>query len=206
MAITYPLTLPASPFFRQVELTMNNIVGQSVSEFTGQQQVQLWPGELWAAKLSVAPGTRSVMEAWVTFLAALRGSYGTFLLGDPSGSAPRGIATGTPLVNGAGQTGLTLATDGWIINKTGILLAGDYIQIGSGLTQRLYKNLTDANSNASGQATLDLWPRLRESPADNAPITLINTKGVFRLSGNSRSWTYDAAKIYTLSFSAIEAI
>ena len=206
MSINYPLSMPVSPTYRQIELIMTNKVGEVPSEFTFQDQVQLWSGERWGLKASIAPGTRAQMEAWLTFLAALRGKYGTFLAGDPGGPVPRGVATGTPLVNGGGQTGTSLVTDGWTINVTAILKAGDYLQLGSGTSQRLYKNLSDVNSNGTGQATFDIWPRLRESPADNAPITLVNAMGLFRLSSNVRAWSYDASRIYTIGFEAIEAI
>lgn len=206
MAITYPLAMPSSPSFRQIELSMTNIVGGYPCEFTGQQTVQLWPGEYWSAKCAVACGKRDVMAAWVAWLAALRGIYGIFPLGDPAGAIPRGVATGTPLVNGAGQIGLTLAMKGFTPNITAILKANDYIQVGSGITQRLYMNLKDVNSDGSGQVNADIWPRLRESPADNAPITLVNAMGTFRLAGNVRTFGYDATKIYTVSFDAIEAI
>jgi hypothetical protein len=131
---------------------------------------------------------------------------GTFLLGDPAGKTPRGVATGTPLVNGANQAGKQLVTDGWTINIANILRAGDYIQVATGATQRLYKNLTDANSNPSGQATFDIFPTLHEPPADNASIVTASAKGLFRLASNDTEWSVDAAQLYGVAFEAIEAI
>jgi hypothetical protein len=211
MSITYPLSMPATPpGFRQIELIENSVVGVSVSPFTGQQQVYEWPGSWWSAKIDLVDMRRADAEKWIAFLLCLHGMSGTFLAGDPNAGTAQGPATGTPLVNGAGQTGRSLITDGWTINKTPILKAGDYIQIGSGTAQRLYKNLTDANSNGSGQATFDIFPTLRESPADNAAITVANCKGVFRRASNSQPWTMTKGggagqALYSIAFEAMEA-
>jgi hypothetical protein len=159
---------------------------------------------MWMADVQLPPMTRANAETWVAALASLNGREGSFLLGDTANTSPRGTATGTPLVNGAGQTGYDLATDGWTPNITGILRAGDWLQLGSGSTARLYKVMQDANSNGTGQATLTLWPRLRSSPADNAAITVSSPKGRFMLAMDGAEWSIDEAKIYGLSFTAME--
>jgi hypothetical protein len=204
VAITYPLALP-TPGPQKLVLTGRTMVSFSQSPFSGVQQVNEWPAEWWEAEVSLPPMRRVTAEAWTTFLLALRGRSGTFYLGDSAAKTPRGVATGTPVVNGAGQTGKSLATRGWTISITGILKAGDYLQVGSGATKRLYKNLTDANSDGSGNATFDIFPRLRESPADGAAITLSTTQGTFRLQDNARSWDIDEALIYGIQFKALEA-
>jgi hypothetical protein len=114
MAITFPLSLPASPGLRDVSITATNFVGVSASIFTGQAQAQEWPGELWSIAASLPPMKRDQAEAWVSFLLALRGMSGTFLIGDPGASTPQGVATGTPLVNGANLAGSkVLNVKGW---------------------------------------------------------------------------------------------
>src|SRR5581483_9964639 len=141
MAITFPLSLPASPDLKSVALTASNIVGVSSSPFTGQTQVQEWPGEFWSLQAQLPPMKRASAEVWVSFLIALRGYSGTFLIGDPAARVPQGIATGTPKVNGANAANSKLlVTKGWTPSIAGILKAGDYLQIGTGVTQRLYKN------------------------------------------------------------------
>jgi hypothetical protein len=54
--------------------------------------------------------------------------------------------------------------------------------------------------------TLDIWPRLRESPADNAVVVTTSTVGLFRLASNDTEWSVDEASIYGLTFGAVEAI
>ncbi len=206
MAVTYPLSLPTNKGIAQIRLTANNVVGMSMSPFTAKQQVYKYTGQFWEAEISLPPMKRADAEYWISFLLKLNGSYGTFLLGDPNGGTARGIATGTPLVNGASQTGQDLITDGWTASQTGILKAGDYIQLGSSSSAQLYKVLDDVNSDSGGNATLTLWPDLRTAPSDNAPITVVNPKGVFRLSTSEQSWNIDEAAFYGLTFAAREVL
>lgn len=206
MAITYPLALPTHTGIQSVSLRANDIVGMNMSPFSASQQVYKYTGQFWEADISLPPMKRADAEYWITFLMKLNGAYGTFLLGDPAANTARGVATGSPVVNGASQTGYTLITDGWTGDTTGILKAGDYIQLGSGSDSRLYKVLDDVNSDASGNATFDIWPNLRSSPADNAVITVSNCKSVFRLSTNVTEMNVNEASLYGVTFGAREAL
>jgi hypothetical protein len=209
MAETYPLTLPTHTGVSQVEITASNVVAISESPFTLSQQVVRHAGERWSAIITIPPVKRVDAEYWNSFFLRLRGKFGTFLLGDPSSATPRGSASatpGTPLVNGGSQTGNELNIDGLPTSVTGYLLAGDYIQLGSGSTARLYKVLQDVNSNASGEATLNLWPNLRTSPTNNSAVVVSNARGVFRLSANDATWSVNNAGLYSISFAAMEAL
>lgn len=206
MPISYPLSLPTTAGIMRVRLVANDVVGVSQSPFTAVQQVYRYSGQFWEADITLPPMKRADAEYWISFLLKLNGPFGTFLMGDPNGATARGVATGTPLVNGAGQTGNELVTDGWTTSTTGILKAGDYIQLGTGATSRLYKVLDDVNSDGSGNATLTVWPDLRSAPADNAAITVSNTKTTFRLNSAQTSWDINEATIYGLTFGAREAL
>jgi hypothetical protein len=206
MSITYPLQLPSNRQIARVRLTSTDIVAISQSPFSGAQQVYQYTGQFWEADVTLRPMNRDEAEYWISFLLKLNGSFGTFLLGDPNGRTPRGVATGSPLVFGGNQSGNVLETDGWTANTIGILKAGDYIQLGSSATARLYKVLNDVNSDSSGRATLDIYPKLRTSPADNALITTQNTVSVFRLNSNQSSWDITEAQIYGITFGAKEVL
>lgn len=206
MAISYPLSLPTNKGLAKIRLTANSVVGVSQSPFTAKQQVYKYTGQFWEAEINLPPMKRADAEYWISFLLKLNGPYGTFLLGDPNGGTARGVATGTPLVMGGSQTGNELITDGWTNSTTGILKAGDYIQLGSASSAQLYKVLDDVNSNGSGQATLTIWPDLRSAPSDNAAITVANPKGVFRLSSNQQAWDINEATFYGMTFAAREAL
>jgi hypothetical protein len=204
--ISYPLALPTHTGIRSIELRATNAVAYARSPFTFAGQAFAYSGQMWQAEVTLPPMKRADAEQWVAWLVSLRGQFGTFLLGDPIGGTARGTPTGTPLVNGADQTGGTLNIDGASNSVTGWLKAGDYIQLGTGSSARLHKVLQDANSNGSGQVSLDLWPHIRVAPADNAAVTVSNAKGLFRLSSNEQSWSINEASIYGLTFGAMEAV
>ena len=206
MAISYPLTLPSHTGIRSIEFRAVNTVGVSQSPFTYSQQVVAHSGQRWEVDISLPAMKRADAEQWVAWLVSLRGQLGTFTLGDPIGATPRGSAGGTPVVNGASQTGGTLVIDGCTADQTGWLKAGDYIQLGSAGTATLHKVLQDANSDGSGNVTLDIWPYIRNSPADNSTVVVSNAVGNFRLSGNQQAWSVNEASFYGLTFGAVEVI
>lgn len=203
MSVSYPITLPTTPTFRGVTIRKRTAAAMVASPFTFQSQVQVWGGQMWMADIVLPPMKRANAENWICALISLNGAEGSFLLGDTAGRVPRGTATGTPLVKGASQTGYDLVTDGWTINITGILKKGDWVQLGTGASARLYKVMFDANSNGAGEATLTLWPKLRSSPADNAALTVTSAMGRFML-GADVEYNIDEAITYGLSFSAVE--
>lgn len=206
MSITYPLSLPDTRGFRGLTLRPVAQVAHTRSPFTGEGQFYAHQGQMWAAQFDLPPMRRADAEPWFAFLLALNGMQGTFLAGIAGSDTPRGIATGTPLVNGASQAGQTIVTDGWTPSQTGILKAGDMIQLGTGLTTHLHKVLQDANSDGVGNATLDIWPRLRASPDDNAAIVVSGCKGLWRLASNEMPVEFSQPVIYSISFGALEAI
>jgi len=203
---TYPISFPSHTGVRNVELRAINAVIYEMSPFTFAGQAQASSGQMWQADVTLPPMKRSDAEQWVAWLVSLRGRFGTFNMGDPIGCTPRGVATGTPLVNGSNQTGENLIIDGCTENVTGWLKAGDYIQLGAAGTATLHKVLADVNTNASGQTTLSLWPHIRSAPDDNATVVVNNTVGRWRLASNESSWSVNEAAIYGITFGAMEAI
>ena len=209
MAISYPLATPTNKTIQQVAFFARNTVAISQSPFTYSQQVHKWTGQRWEADVTLPPMKRADAEEWISFLVKLKGSYGTFLLGDPNAATPMGTASsspGTPVVNGASQTGNTLNIDGVPASQTGDLKAGDYIQLGSGSSARLYKVLDDADSNGSGEVELTIYPDLRSSPSDDSTVVVSNAVGLFRLTTPTHNWAISMDGFYSLSFGASEAI
>lgn len=209
MAITYPLSLPSVSGIASVNFIARSSTGLTVSPFTYQTQVFRNQGERFEADVTLAPMKRDDAEQWNSFFLKLYGQFGTFLLGDPNASTPRGSAStapGTPVVNGASQTGDTLNIDGAPASATGYLKAGDYIQLGTGTGSRLYKVLDDADSNSSGEVALTIYPDLRSSPGDDATVVVSNAKGLFRLNTPTHQWSISQDSFYSMTFGAIEAI
>ena len=153
--------------------------------------------------VTCTPKTRDEAEAWISFFMKLDGVYGTFLLGDNTRKALRGVGGGTPLVKGANQEGNVLETDGWPHGVTGVVADGDWIQLPG---YRHHRICGAANSDGSGNATLTIYPRLRESPADNAAITVANTVGLYRMLTNDSNIDIGTDTNVSVQFTAVEAL
>lgn len=206
MAIAFPLALPSQLKVADAAFEAVSQAGQSISPFTGEEQVYVHQGEWIELEVSCPPMKRDVAEEVVAWLVSLNGLEGSFLLPPPGyGSGARGSLSGAPLVNGAGQSGKTLATDGWTAGAANVLKAGDWFQLGAGSASYFYKVVQAASANGAGQASLEIWPRLKSSPADNAALTVVNPKGCFRLKNPRRRWTIGQAMIYGVTFQAKEA-
>lgn len=194
MAISYPLTLPTHTGIAQIELRATNAVAYSASPFTFVGQAFAYSGQMWQADVTLPPMKRVDAERWIAWIVSLRGQFGSFLMGDPSGPTPRGTATSATITGSAGSNSVT-------VTMTGTLLAGDYIQLGSGSTSTLHKVLQDR----SGSGTLEIWPALRVSRTSSA-ATLTNARGRFRLSSNEQAWSVNEASVYGISFGAMEVV
>lgn len=204
MSIAYPLSLPATKAAAEIRLRMCSTVGNSGSPFTPSDQSYTWTREWWEADVTLPPMKRADASEWIGLIASMNGMQGSLYMGDPLGATPRGIATGTPLVKGASQTGKTLETDGWTISQNGILKRMDWIQLSSGTSSRLHAVVVEPNSDSSGNATLEIWPALRESPADNSAIVVSGAKGRWRLRSNSNEWAENIGGIYSVTFTLVE--
>jgi hypothetical protein len=217
---TYTLvSLPTSPGLAQLDVTMSDAVAVVSSPFVpGQTQTQVWPGaDAWSMTITLPKMARALAARWRGFMAELRGMSNVFQIGDPyctsplgSGNAPVNLGNGSggsstgPVCVTSGTNNLAMSTllytGGWIPSINGQLLAGDYIQIG----YRLYQVCEAVNSDSSGNATISIWPSLRETPANGAALILNNTKGVFRLARNQRTWHNDMTGLMSVSFQIVE--
>ena len=183
--MTFPLDLPEGADLRELRLAERFVQAVSENPFSLVEDVFDWPGQRWEAELVLRPLQRDGMAAWSVWFSKLGGRAGSFLLGDPLRSTPRGTPAGTPLIKTAGQTGTALVTDGWTPEAAGVLKADDRIQIGAGLGARLHKVLEDVSADANGEATLSLWPAIFFPHDADTPITTTNARGLFRLAQSS---------------------
>jgi hypothetical protein len=196
---------PLSPGFKTINFYASDTVGVVTSPWTQSTQTQIWNGaDLWSADVSLPPMPRVQASVWIAWLKALRGRANVFQLGDPAGVNPQGLPTGTPVINGAHNAGATtINTRGWAPNISQNLAPDDYIQIGYYLYS--VAQLTTVDSDANGEAAIDIWPSLRAAPPDGEALILSNTSGIFRLADNTRSWNIDEAHIFGMQFKCVEA-
>lgn len=201
--ITYPLTLPLVPAPTRTRFRLEYAIGRARSPFSRRGQKQDWGGRQWFAEVTLAPMRRAVADEWIATGALLHGGYGTFRLGDWDRRVPRGIVSGTPLVDGAGQIGNIVAVKSLAALTAGLWLRGDHIQIGDHLHMVVSASV---DSDTGGRANIQIEPDLRESPADAAPVIYSAPKGLFELAEDSLPWESDAAMTHGISFTAEESL
>jgi len=127
-----------------------------------------------------------------------------------------GAYTGTPVVNGAGQTGSFLVTNGWGASITGLLNLNDVFTIAgvyavnpqnrqsTGALQNFVVTST-ANSDSGGNSTIGIYPPITTSGAyqtvSNSPANLsaITVKGAANTSyAQNLAFTKDAIGLVTV--------
>lgn len=199
---------PATPGFRSILLRMNDTVAETRSPFTGNSQVQQWSGaDWWEAELELPPLQVCDTGPWQAWLAALQGKGNVFEIGDPSRPMPQNPVVGSVPIcnNGGGSNNLTgsvsLVTQGWRASTSRILLPGCYLQVG----YRLHMVLQAVSSDSGGNATINVWPSLREQPANGAPVILNAPKGLFRLADNARQVSVAVTRLGAVGFKCVEA-
>lgn len=206
---TRPLiTMPASFCVADSTLYLDRVASSTASPYTLESQSFIWPGEQWRVDFSLANITNRIIAGqWKAFGAKLRGSYGIFLLGDPAARSPNGVASGTPVADGLGVQGShSLQVRGWTPSVNGIMLAGDMLQIGTGVNARLYMNVNDVNSDATGRCTLILQPALRNAPVDGTALIVRDAKGAFNMKGNTFQARTVPGPVTTIAFQAEEVV
>jgi hypothetical protein len=200
---SYPLAMPSSPSPVSINFSPRVAASFTESDFSLDDQIGDLGGERWELGVQYPPMLRVQAEEWAGFILKCRSVIGTFLWGPPVVYARRGTWNGTPLVKDASQTGNVLLIDGLANNDAAACLIGDWVQLGSTLSARLHKLVATSGTNASGEASLLLWPAIQTAPADNAAVTTVSPKGLFRLAG-PHSW--DVNKLlhgFTLNIKSI---
>jgi hypothetical protein len=198
-----PIEMPTTPGFTTCRFGLQTNTQTFSSPLTKSSQRMLLGGAQWSASYSLPAMKRDQAAPWKAFFLSLEGSVNTFNGFDPDCKTPRGTATGTPLVNGANQNGSTLIIDGCTHSILGWLLPGDYFACNGELKMITARVDTDG----SGNATLNFKPSLRNSPADNAAITLNRASCSMTLTDDMQAiWECDSNGIYQAkTFTAIEA-
>lgn len=191
----------------QIMLSAENVVSGNYSPFTFSEQTYVHQGQRWLASVTLPPMKRDKAEPWIAFLMSLKGRQGYFKLFDPNAENPQGShQSGIIRANGGGQIGSSLVVDGFVPNTVGVFKAGDYFRIGADASARLYKIMSDVTSDSLGGATLDIWPDLRQSVADNERIWFDSAYGLFRLKNNVTSWNINQISSYGISFDCAEYV
>jgi hypothetical protein len=108
-------------------------------------------------------------------------------------NSKRGAYGGTPLVNGAGQTGFSLNVKDASLSITNWIRKGDYFSVDVNGEHELKMATADADSDGAGLVVLSFAPRLRAAPLADAVLfvedgVLTKPQGIFLLETADTTW------------------
>ena len=195
--------LPTSPAFADLEIQslQKTIVARSIS---GRRQVRQIGGQYWKLSASYPPMTRTDFAPIWAFMVKQRGSFDTFTVVPPVIGTPQGPGGGTPLVDGASQTGRTIVTDGWPTGGTlTILKAGDFIKFAN--HTKVYMVTSDAICDTNGDATISIEPALLTSPATDTAITYSSVPFTVYFDNDTIEFSTDQTGVYQFKIEMCEA-
>ncbi len=159
------ITLPTDPAPRMVTPRLITARSEIRPAFGGSIQRRERMGSRWAFDFVLPPMSAALNLDWINLLA----EADTCIMNIPEIGITVG-SPGTPLVNGAGQSGSSLIVDGLTPGYT--VAKGKRISFTvSGLIYS-YQTTAAVTADGSGNATLAIRPMLRASPADNTAIDI----------------------------------
>ena len=170
-----------------------------------ESQAEL-PGARFAATLDYRNLSQDAHRDLMADLVDLMGPAGRVYVPIDAAFPRRGAGGGTPLVNGAAQTGRTLVIDGAPLSTTAWLKKGDYISVDSGTGRELKLVTANVDTDGSGNATISFRPPIRTSPANNAAVEIDSPSALMRLVDDGQvSLTLKPARFGDMSVRFIES-
>lgn len=136
----------------------------------GQTRGNVAIGRMWTESYQPVPIDSDAGYAFLQFLRKVRRTGEVFTIDHRAHLLRRGGGSGSPVVNGAGQTGSSLSTRSWT-GTDPVLRQGTIIKIGS--IGYAFDVAADAPNLAAGITTLTIDPPILtgSAPADGVAIT-----------------------------------
>lgn len=197
MAISYPISIPSGIYPSSYTLGYMTNTRVNTSPFTFSTQKLESYGQCWTLKMDFPPLTEDQARLMASFMAKLKGSYGSFYF------------TPKNAWNGSGTRPSTLVS---IDNdlRTTITINAPYTSFPEGSLVQIGEQLVQIQTSVPAQvgnvANVSVFPRLRSAIPAGTAIIYRNPKGKFALTANEQQWTIDRSRHYSFSVEAIEAL
>ncbi len=166
------------------------------SPLVAAQQTLDRGGQKWRLTLTFSNKITDDRAVLMALIVGLRGRAGRVEV-QAWDNPRRGAYGGTPLVDGAAQTGGTIDIKGCSNNITNWIRAGDYFALAESGVGQMKMAVADASSDGAGLITaLQFEPRIRVTPPDNSAVavddgvlspTLVSS--VYYLENDAQGWT-----------------
>lgn len=166
----------------------------------GAQAIEAAP-PVWTTTIEAS---RKRPELWQALMLRLRGRTNQLELWNFGRPAPKGTMRGTMTAGAAakGATTMTVTASG---QGGRTLLAGDFLGVGTALTQQVVMVTADATANASGVISVSFEPALRNALSAGAAVTWDKPKALFRRTDSKAGWEHKPGGIVEgMSLSLLE--
>lgn len=171
----------------------------------GSQAVEVSP-PAWLVTLQASGMLESSAGEWQALLMKLRGQTKQLALWNLGRPAPRGTMRGTMTLNAAAAQGAVALSIIAATEATKTLKAGDFLGLGTGVTQQVVMVTADATTNGSGVIAVDIEPPLRNAHLIAAAVTWDKPKALFRRRQSQAGWEYINQAVAGVSLDLIEDV
>ena len=172
---------------------------------SGKRSVKQFAAQYFSFSVQMPPMKQTDFQQYYAFLVKQKGSFEDFTFEYPLDNLGADKGETDILANGVHAIGdSTIAMDGFSVSTDDVLKGGDLIKFSG--HNKVYMATGDANSNASGQATVSIEPPLQAALADNEAVTVNKPSLTVALVQDDVLYGTDAAGFFTLSFDVREVL
>jgi len=172
---------------------------------SGKRSVKQFSAQYFSFSVQMPPMNQADFMPFYAFLTKQKGSFETFTFEYPLDNQGADKGETDILVNGALSIGSSsIAMDGFNASTTGVLKAGDFIKFAN--DTKIYMVTADADSNASGEATIAIEPPLQDAVVDDEAVTVNKPSFKVALMQDDLLYSTDASGFFTLSFDVREVL
>ena len=172
---------------------------------SGKRSVKQFAAQYFSFSVQMPPMKQTDFQQYYAFLVKQKGSFEDFTFEYPLDNLGADKGETDILANGVQAIGdSTIAMDGFSVSTDDVLKGGDLIKFSG--HNKVYMVTGDANSNASGQATVSIEPPLQAALADNEAVTVNKPSLTVALVQDDVLYSTDAAGFFTLSFDVREVL
>lgn len=172
---------------------------------SGKRSIKQFAAQYFSFSVQMPPMKQTDFQQYYAFLVKQKGSFEDFTFEYPLDNLGADKGETDILANGVQAIGdSTIAMDGFSVSTDDVLKGGDLIKFSG--HNKVYMVTGDANSNASGQATVSIEPPLQAALADNEAVTVNKPSLTVALVQDDVLYSTDAAGFFTLSFDVREVL
>jgi hypothetical protein len=186
---------------------MSNRPNNTAYTLSGKRSVKQFSAQYFSFSVQMPPMNQTDFMPFYAFLTKQKGSFSTFTFEYPLDNLGAGKGETDILVNEAsgkalGSTSIDL--DGFANSTTGVLKAGDFIKFAN--DTKIYMVTADANSNSSGETTVNIEPPLQDAVVNNEAVTVNKPSFKVALVQDDLLYNTDSSGFFSISFDVREVL